>query len=85
MKSYDKDALLHYLNGDVVAALGKLFNVSYRQIAGPLRCSAANIKYHIHNDSFAPWQKRLLLQMFMNRGLEAAELVFLHQLIQVRK
>lgn len=77
--------LLKFLTGEVISGIARLYGLSHQDIAFPLRCSRINVQYHIRNNSFAPYQKALILDLFQSRGLEDAELVFFHQLVSLKK
>ncbi|PFR91173.1 hypothetical protein COK43_10360 [Bacillus cereus] len=85
MNNYDKESLVHHLNGPTIAALSRFYGISYKQMAARLRCGASNVKYHIDGDSFAEWQRMTLLDLFMDYGLEVTELILINQLLKTKK
>lgn len=85
MNNYDKESLTQYLTGPTIAALSRFYGISYKQMAARLRYGSSNVKYHVDGDSFAKWQRMALLDLFMDHGLEATELILIHQLLKAKR
>lgn len=77
--------LLKFMTGEVISGIARLYGLSHQDMAIPLRCTRINVQYHIRNNSFAPYQKALILELFQSRGLEETELLFYHQLVSLKK
>ncbi|HFK1403286.1 MULTISPECIES: hypothetical protein [Bacillus] len=77
--------LLKFMTGEVISGIARLYGLSHQDMAIPLRCSRINVQYHMRNNSFAPYQKALILELFQSRGLEETELLFYHQLVSLKK
>ncbi|MED4037044.1 hypothetical protein [Niallia taxi] len=82
---HDITAYLNYMDTETIAALLKIYNLTYRHVAIRLNCTRPNISYHMKNDTFKPFEREMILRLFLERGLEFAELVIINKLITTSK
>ncbi|MGE6488787.1 hypothetical protein [Paenisporosarcina sp. NPDC076898] len=85
MNRYDKAELLKLLDADTIKALLRLYGIDYKKIAIRFGQTRPAIYYQLKNDSFKDYQREILLNLFIQNGLEAAELILINKLMTTMK
>ena len=76
----DKATMLSLLDAKTIAALLKIYNLPYRHLALIFRCTRQNIVYLLKYDRFSEYQREVVLDVFLEYGLEPSELVLVHHM-----
>lgn len=78
MNQYKKESLIDLLDPITIKAVSSLYQIRLKHIAIRLNVTKQAVKYHLDRSSFQDWQKEVILHLFMDHGLEAAELILIH-------
>jgi hypothetical protein len=79
MNSYNKNLLIDLLDPSTIKALMSIYQIRLKHIAVRLNgVSKQAVKYHLDRGSFKAWQKEVILDLFIDHGLEAAELILIN-------
>lgn len=76
----DKSEMLKLLDSHTISALLKIYNLKYKHIAVRLHCTKQNIVSMMKTDRFTESQRRTVLDLFLQHGLEATELVLIYHM-----
>lgn len=68
------------INSDTVPALMKIYDVTYQQLSLHFRMTKQGVIYLVHHDRLKEYQKEIVLDVFLQLGLETAELMLIHQM-----
>jgi hypothetical protein len=85
IERYETSELIQLLDSDTIEVLFKVFNLNYKHIAIRLRCTPQNIAYKMKTNSWKIHEKKLLLELFRQHGLENLELILFHQITNKTK
>lgn len=81
MNKYDKAELLQLLDAETIKALLRLYGIDYKNIAIRFGQTRPAIYYQLKNDSFKDYQREIILNLFIQYGLEAAELILINKMM----
>jgi transcriptional regulator with XRE-family HTH domain len=84
MNTYKRDSLLDLLDPDTIKALKNIYGLSLKHLAARLNMTPQAVFYLLKNDRLKEYQKEIILSLFQDHGLESAELIVLHTMIQKR-
>ena len=82
---YEKNEVIQLLDASTITALLRIYNLKYKHIAGMFNVTRPAVTYMIKHDSFKDWQREKVLEMFQHQGLEIAELMLIHQMVNTSK
>lgn len=72
--------MMPLLNAPTIVALLKIYDLNYKHVGIRLRCSRQNVGYLLKADSFKQYQREIILDLLLQHGLEATELVVVHHM-----
>ena len=84
-KRYDKAELLKLLDADTIKAIARLYGIDYKRIAIRFGLTRPAIHYQLKNNSFKDYQREIILDLFTQYGLEAAELILINKMMTTMK
>lgn len=85
MKSYDKSKLISLLDADTISALLRIYGLGYKNLAVRFHVTREAIYYRQKTDCWKPYEREMILDLFVSHGLEMAELMLIHQMTNKRK
>ncbi|MBN3556054.1 hypothetical protein JYA63_17375 [Fictibacillus nanhaiensis] len=80
MNNYSKHTILELLDPVTIKAVTALYQLRLKHIGYRLNCTPQAVKYNLDNDSFKQWQKEKILDLFMDHGIEVAELILINSM-----
>jgi hypothetical protein len=82
---YDKAEVLKMINQANVSALMRIYGITYQHLANRLRFTKQNVMYLLKAGTMKDYQKEIILEIFLQRGLEITELIFINHLTSKSK
>ena len=76
----EKSEMMKLLDASTIAILLKIYGLKYKHVGLRLRCSRQNVGYLLKFDNFSPYQREIILELLLQHGLEASELVLVHHM-----
>ena len=76
----EKSEIIRLLDAPTIVALLKIYDLHYKHVGIRLRCSRQNVSYLLKADSFKQYQREIILDLLLQHGLEASELVVVHHM-----
>lgn len=74
----DRERMISLLDPPTIVSLLKVYNLGYKNLALLFRCTRQNVVHLLKYNKLSKYQKKLVLELFEQYGLEAAELVLIH-------
>jgi hypothetical protein len=76
--NYDKSEAIRLLDAETISALLRIYNLKYKHLAVRFNCTKENIVYLIKHDRFKDYQREIILELFMQHGLDLTQLTLIH-------
>ncbi|TKI43305.1 hypothetical protein [Bacillus mycoides] len=77
------DFIANQLTGEAITKINQLLGLTYYDVAYKLACSPSNINYHlgVRGKGFSSSQRRSLIELWKDNGIENTEIILLLNLI----
>ncbi|PFV50399.1 hypothetical protein [Bacillus thuringiensis] len=77
------DFIANQLTGESITKINQLLGLTYYDVAYRLACSPSNVNYHlgVRGKGFSSSQRRSLIELWKNNGVENTEIILLLNLI----
>ncbi|USK45517.1 hypothetical protein [Cytobacillus oceanisediminis] len=85
MNKYDKSKIIPLLDAETISALLRIYGIGYKNLAVRFGVTREAVWYRQKVDCWKPYEREMLLDLFVSYGMELAELILLHQMINKRK
>ncbi|MDF2039354.1 MULTISPECIES: hypothetical protein [Cytobacillus] len=85
MNNYDKSKLISLLDSATIASILRLYGLTYKHLAIRFNITREAIHYRMKTDCWKPYEREMLLDLFVSYGMEMAELMLIHQMINKKK
>jgi hypothetical protein len=83
--NYESKEIVKCLDAPTISALFKIYDIGYKQVALRFRYSKANVTYKQRTDSWYPYEREMLYDLFKSYGCDDTFIILLNTMVNKTK